>query len=362
MPWLAAPPLHTLQQALRDLDAAYANFFARRASFPRFKRKGRDRDSFRLVDREDVRVEEGRFLVLAKIGRVRARFSRPVEGRLLSATIARDGEHWFASLTVEQEIADPTPPPGAPVGIDMGVTNAMTLSTGEVIQLPRTLLRDRRRIARLQRKVSRAQRGSANRRKAAGRLGRAQRRLARRRHDALHKATTRLAKDHALIALEDLRVTDMTRSARGTTEKPGRRVRQKAGLNRAIQERLWAEARREFEYKARWYGSTTVAVPPAGTSITGADPACGHTDPRNRESQAVFRCVVCGYTDHADTNAAKNILARADAILAGRSVVEPDLAAGHAERRNACGGSRSQAPDEAGTTRPATRAARGAPA
>ena len=164
------------------------------------------------------------------------------------------------------------------------------------------------KLARLQRSLSRKVKGSRNRAKARIRLAGLQARIARRRRDATHKATTKLAKSHGLIVIEDLRVKAMTASARGTLEAPGRNVKAKAGLNRALLNVGFGEIRRQLAYKCRWYGSRLLAVNPAHTSQQCS--RCGYVAADNRRSQAVFRCLSCGHAAHADTDAASNTLAR----------------------------------------------------
>jgi putative transposase len=153
---------------------------------------------------------------------------------------------------------------------------------------------------------TRCYRRSKNRSKARKRLAEFQTRISRRRRDAIHKATTYLSKNHGRVVVEDLRVKNMTASAKGTLEAPGKNVKAKAGLNRVILDKGFGEIRRQLEYKCRWYGSELVAVNPAYTSQRCHQ--CGHTEAGNRPSQAVFRCLKCGHEANADVNAAKNIL------------------------------------------------------
>jgi putative transposase len=157
----------------------------------------------------------------------------------------------------------------------------------------------------LRKALSRRKRGSNNRRKAVRALGRHEAKEARRRRDALHKATTHLAKNHSQIVIEDLCVKNMTASAAGTVEQPGINVAQKSGLNRAILSVGWGMMAVMLGYKGAWYGSELLRVPPIGTSLQCS--CCGHTDAASRVSRHVFRCTACGHTEHADLNAAKNI-------------------------------------------------------
>jgi putative transposase len=150
---------------------------------------------------------------------------------------------------------------------------------------------------------------SSNWRKARARVARLQRKIASLRNDMLHKSTTTISKSHALVAMEDLRITSMTASAKGTAEAPGTNVRAKSMLNRRILDQGWGEFRRQLDYKLKWTGGTLVLVDPRNTSRTCA--RCGYVSRDNRQSQTVFRCAACGYAANADTNAAINILRRA---------------------------------------------------
>jgi putative transposase len=303
VPWMAEAPSHCLQQTLRDLDRAFGNFFSGRAAYPRFKRKGQ-RDAFRFPDAKQFRLEEDR-IFLPKAGWVAFRKSQEALGRMKQITISRDGDHWYASILCEVEMANPISVTGPAVGLDLGVTQAITLSTGEVVHLPSVSAAERRRQARLQRDLSHSKKGSRNRTKARKRLARFQKRVADRRRDAMHKATTKLAKNHSLIVIEDLQVKNMTDSAKGTVEAPGTNVRQKSGLNRVVLDRAFGELRRQLEYKSNWYGSHVLAVNPAYTSQRCHE--CQHREAGNRPSQSVFKCLACGHEAHADVNAALNI-------------------------------------------------------
>ena len=128
------------------------------------------------------------------------------------------------------------------------------------------------------------------------------------RKDFLHKISNEISKNHAMIYMEDLQVSNMSKSAKGTVEQPGQNVAQKSGLNRAILDQGWGEFRRQLEYKSAWRGGFVIAVPPHHTSQTC--PCCGHTDKENRPTQEKFECVECGYSENADLVGALNILAR----------------------------------------------------
>ena len=333
-PWLAEAPSHCLQQTLRDLETAFGNFFQGWAAYPAFRKKFQ-RDRFRFPDPLQFTVNEGeRWLKLPKLGRVpyrngKGRHALKLTGTPRSITVAREGGHWYASVLCEAEVPEPVPIQGPPVGVDLGVVQSVTLSTGEVLTVAGMTLDERRRQARLQRALARKQKGSRNRNKARLRLARFQAGIARRRRDAIHKITTRLSKSHGQIVLEDLRVKAMTASAAGSLEAPGSQVKAKAGLNRAILNVAFGEIRRQLEYKCRWHGSVVQVVPPGYTSQKCH--ACKFTHAANRPSQAVFACRNCGHRANADVNAALNILEAGQSLQAvGRTV-------------GACGGKASAA-------------------
>ncbi|EME9941558.1 transposase, partial [Escherichia coli] len=174
--------------------------------------------------------------------------------------------------------------------------------------------------ARLQRQLSRRVKFSNNWQKQKRKIQRLHSRIANIRRDYLHKVTTTVSKNHAMIVIEDLKVSNMSKSAAGTVSQPGRNVRAKSGLNRSILDQGWYEMRRQLEYKQLWRGGQVLAVPPAYTSQRCA--CCGHTAKENRLSQSKFRCQVCGYTANADVNGARNILAAGHAVLACGEMVQ----------------------------------------
>jgi len=324
LPWLAAVSVEPLQQTLRDLDRAFGSFFKGSAGFPAFKRREAG-DGFRYPQPENCAVADD-WVKLPKLGWIRFRKSRELPGSLRNLTVSRDGAHWFVSFCVAHEIAEPAVPTGAAVALDLGVVRSVTASTGEVFDLHAPSGKERRRLRFLARQVSRKVKGSRRRRLAVARLAKAKRHLAARRRDAAHKLTTRLARAHGAIIIEDLAVKQMTASAAGTVAAPGRNVRAKAGLNRSLAGQAFGETRRLLAYKCARSGSRLVLVPAAYSSQTCSQ--CGHCAPENRESQAVFRCVACGHTTNADLNAAFNLLAAGSAVIArggsgSGSAVEP---------------------------------------
>lgn len=325
--WLEHTPVHPLQQTLRRLEAAYRRFFEGAGGPPRFKARGQE-PGLRFPDpREFVLDQAHGRLKLPKLGWLRLRQSQPVQGQMRNASVTCKGGRWFVALQVELPDVLPSADLAPTLGVDLGVALFAALSDGRTVKPLNALRQQQRRLKRAQQAVSRKQRGSRNRRKAVSRLGRLHARIAAQRQDWLHKLTTELANVHPVIAIEDLRVAAMSASAAGTPAAPGRRVRQKAALNRSILDQGWAEFRRQLQYKCAARGGAVLAVNPAYTSQTCS--RCGHTNAGNRPSQALFACLVCRHTDNADINAAQNILA------AGR--------AAWAEEPNACGAAVSHA-------------------
>lgn len=307
-PWLAESSSRAQQQALKDLERAFQNLFAKRARRPRFRRRG-ENASCRYADDFAVDAAHGR-VKLPKLGWVRFRNHRRLVGVPKQVTVSHRAGCWYVSIQVELEVAEPVhPTPAAAVGIDAGVVHFGTLSTGRHLAPLAAFAKHEKRLAWQQRKLARKQKGSSNYGKQKRVVQRAHMRMADARADFLHQASHRLTRDFGVIAIEDLEVKAMTRSARGTVAAPGRNVRAKAGLNKALLNHGLGEFRRQLEYKAAWRGGVVIAVPPHHTSQTC--PRCGVVDAASRLSQATFLCVACGHAENADVVAARNILARA---------------------------------------------------
>lgn len=303
--WLADAPVHPLQQTLKDLERAYSNFFAKRADFPRFKKKGQS-DSFRYPDPKQVKLDQANSRVfLPKLGWLRYRNSREVLGAVKNITVSQSCGKWFVSIQTEREVEQPLPQGGA-VGIDMGITRFATLSDGTCYAPLNSFKRHETALRRAQQSMSRKTKFSNNWKKAKARVQRIHSRIGNARRDYLHNATTTISQNHAMVCIEDLQVRNMSKSAAGTTEKPGKKVRAKSGLNKSILDQGWFEFRRQLDYKLAWSGGYLIVVPPQNTSRTC--PACGHMSAENRTSQAKFACVECGFEENADLVGAINIL------------------------------------------------------
>jgi len=349
-PWLTVPPAHVLQQTLKDLDAAWAAWlYERRAGRPRFRPRKRSArnwwaPSYRFPDRKQftIRRLNRRWgdATLPKIGPVRFRWDRdlPDGATVTNVTLKRDrvGD-WtvaFALDIPDVEIAHPNP--GTVVGVDRGVTVLAATSDGQL--LDRELLEpdvepdgdpdgdldggpkrrklgpdlltsgERIRLSRLQRRKARQKRGSKNQARTRRQIATLKRRQTRRRNDLAHKISARLAAGYETVAVEQLDVQAMMRSARGTVDKPGTRVAQKRGLNRGIASKGWGMLHGQLAYKTARAGGRRPVVAAAYTSQTCH--ACGHIDPVSRENQARWVCVACSHRCHADINAAINVLTR----------------------------------------------------
>ncbi|PWC54679.1 transposase [Azospirillum sp. TSA6c] len=306
--WVAAVAQCCQQQALRDLDRAFAGFFSGRSGYPTARKRGKD-DRFRFIGREcPWRKINAKWAVvrLPKIGEVKLRLTRDIPGTIKNVTVTSDALGWHVVFSTEVE-HDAPQNFGPSVGIDRGVVHTLALSDGRFVDMPKERLNVLDRRARKQaRKLSKCKRGSNRRAAARKALARTKAKMARVRLHWNHERTTEIARTYGVVVLEALKTRDMTASATGTAENPGRNVRQKAGLNRAILGNAWHQFETLLSYKIAERGGELRRVNPAYTSQCCAE--CGTIDKASRESQATFRCGHCGHTANADTNAARNIL------------------------------------------------------
>jgi putative transposase len=293
------------QQVLKDLDRALWDGLKRTKGMPRFRKKGRQ-DSFRYPQGFKI---DGNRVYLPKIGWVGFFKSRNIQGAPKNVTVSRKRKHWFASIQTEREVAVPVHASVTMVGIDLGAKRFATLSDGTVYEPLNSFRTLEGKLALEQRKLSRKVKFSNNWRKQKERITRLHLRISDARNDYLHKTSTEIGKNHARVVLEDLRVKNMSASAKGTVKSPGSNVRAKAGLNKAILDQGWYAFRRMLEYKLAWLGGSLELVPSQHTSQTC--PECENVCNENRPSQALFKCKACGFEDHADLVAAVNILRRA---------------------------------------------------
>ncbi|XVQ83070.1 RNA-guided endonuclease InsQ/TnpB family protein [Microbispora siamensis] len=305
------------QATLRRLDKAFAAFFARvkagrTPGFPRFKGRGRfdtvtwpkDGDGCRWDSQPEH--PSATFVRLQVIGHVRVHRHRRVLGTVKTISVKREGTRWYVILSCDEVPAEPLPRTGAAVGLDMGVASLVTTSDGEPVDNPRHLEASAGRLAAAQRALARKKRGSRRRREAVARVAALHAKVRRQRVDYAHKQALALVRGYDVIVHEDLRIANMTRSASGTIEAPGRNVAAKSGLNGSILDAGWGVFLRVLAHKAESAGRELIAVDPRNTSRTCS--RCGHCAKDNRLTQAEFACRACGHAAHADVNAAKNIL------------------------------------------------------
>jgi putative transposase len=349
--WLKESHSQVLQQSLKNLERAYKNFFDKRAAFPQFKKKGQG-DSFHFP--QGFKLDQGNSRVfLPKLGWIRYHNSREILGEAKNITVSANGGKWFVSIQTEREIERSVHPSTSIVGIDVGITRFATLSDSSYIKPLNTFRKHEIRLAKYQRRMSHIKKHSSkqfssNWKKAKARVQKIHSRIANVRKDFLHKTTTTISKNHAIVCIEDLQVRNMSKSAAGSSDSPRRNVKAKSGLNKSILDQGWFEFRRQLEYKQVWLGGDVLAVPPHNTSRTC--PACGHVSAENRQTQAKFACVECGYENNADLIGAINILNRGMKMLEGQDTA--DASAGCASTaRIACEVNGAVMPSAAGTRR-----------
>jgi putative transposase len=302
MGFLKDAPSQVLQQILKDLDRALWDGLSGKKGMPRFRKKGLH-DSFRFP--QGFRIEGDR-VFLPKIGWMRFIKSREIEGTAKNVTVSRRGKHWYVSIQAEREVAESVHPSSSATGIDMGIARFLTHSDGTFVEPLNSFRGLEEKLAREQRKLSRKKLHSRNWHKQHEKIARLHIRIVDARTDFLHKHSTAICKSHAVVVMEDLRVMNMSASASGTLEEPGRNVKAKSGLNKSILDQGWYTFRKMIEYKLGWLGGELVLVPPQYTSLTC--PRCKNQGHGNRPSQSEFRCTECGFEAHADHVGAMNIL------------------------------------------------------
>jgi transposase len=320
--WLRSGSQIVQQQALRDFAQAMTNFFSGTHRRPTFRKAGRA-EGFRIVAVKPAHLRRCSRKTgeawIPKVGWVRFRWSRaiPAGVRSYRVSVDRAGRWHIAFAAIPEPISASNP--DTVVGVDRGIAVSAALSTGELLTVPRLSPARQRRIRLLQRKLARARRSSNRRVEVKQALAKLRCREADIRKDWVERTSTDLALRFAVIRVEDLHVGAMTRSASGTVHAPGRKVRQKAGLNRGILTSAWGLLVRRLEQKAP---GRVEKINPAFTSQRCS--ACGHVAADSRKSQALFRCVACRYACNADVNAARNIAAgHAVTARGGDGVTQP---------------------------------------
>ena len=330
-----------LQQKIKDLAKAWDKFFnpkeqaklklkpfkAKKPKFfklpdggevqlrplmPRFKKKSDGEQSFRLPF-NDCEVIGDRVSLPKKTGWIKFKKSQEIVGKITSITIKKICGLWYVSFCINREIEQPIHPSKSAIGVDLGIKKLITTSNGQVFDPINSFKANQVKIARLQRKLKKKTKFSENWKKLNLKINKLHHHIANIRHDYLHKVTTTLSKNHAMIVVEDLKVANMSKSAKGSIDEKGKNVKAKSGLNKSILDQGWSMLVGMLEYKQQWRGGLLVKVDPKYTSQTCS--SCGHVAKENRLTQANFNCIECGFSENADINASRNILAVGHTVL-----------------------------------------------
>jgi putative transposase len=308
--FLKEAPAHILQQKLKDLDKAYQDGFDRNQPHKRLptKRKKALHSSFRFPEPKQFKIKNKR-IFLPKLGWLSFFQSQKIEGELKNATLSYKAGHWYISLQVECE--NTLAQAKGSIALDLGVAQLVTGVTEanevKIFTGTHSYRKQEQKLKLLQQKLSRKVKFSKNWSKQKRKVQYLHASIANTRRHHLHKISHTICKNHAVIYMEDLKVKNMSKSAKGSIEHPGRNVSAKAGLNKSILDQGWGELRRQLEYKSSWRGGIVIPINPQYTSQTCS--RCSYTDKENRKTQATFECTACGFQMNADENAARNIMA-----------------------------------------------------
>ena len=251
---------------------------------------------------------------MPKIGWLSYKNSRKVLGEAKNITVSRKGTHWYLSIQTEYEVDLLAHQSTCIVGIDLGIKHFATLSDGTVYAPLNSFKAKAQRLAKLQRQLKNKNKFSNNGKKIKAKISQCHEDIGNARKDYLHKVSTEISENQAIIVIEDLRVKNMSKSSKGNSEKHGKKLAQKSGLNRSILDQGWSMFATMLEYKQDWHGGAVLRVPAHHTSQ--ACPCCGHVAKENRLTQAEFVCVDCGFSENADLVGAMNVLAKGHALLA----------------------------------------------
>lgn len=306
--WIGETPSQVLQQSLKDLDKAFRSFWRSGFGFPKWKKKSGNQ-SIRFPDAKSISVrrvsKRKAFVKLPKIGEVGFRLSQPILGKIKNCTVKKETDGLYITFCTEQELSHKKENENrTPIGIDRGITETIVTSEGQVFKLPNQCKKYHERIKILQKRLRKQKKFSNNWQKSQEKIRKLHTKIARARLDFLHKTSTELVKKHDYIKLEDLKIKNMSKSAKGTIQNPGKNVASKSGLNREILLQGWGIFATQLAYKTTWNHGHLELVNPRFTSQRCSK--CGYRDPRNRKGKT-FGCLNCGHKEDADLNAAKNI-------------------------------------------------------
>lgn len=289
-PWMYEVSKCAPQEALRDLEKAFANFYAKKSNHPRFKSKKDGVNKFRLTGRVTIKDNK---IKLPRIGwlRLKERGYLPLNVKINSVTVKEKANRWFVSVQTEEQVNVPENK-GPAIGIDLGLKSFVVGSDGLKIEAPKPLLRSLKRLRKLSKRTSRKQKGSENQKKSKFKLARLHYRICCQRSDFLHKTTNKLAKTKSIIVVEDLNVKGMVKNH---------------NLSRAISDAGWYEFIRQLEYKTVWNGGRIIKAPQFFAS-TKTCSACGSVKKEISLSERTYSCDACGLIMDRDINAAQNLL------------------------------------------------------
>lgn len=303
--WIKKVPSQSLQNVIERMDSAYKSFF-RGGGFPKFK----NRYSYSSITLKSIKLDENtNNFVLPKLGNVKVFWSREPKGMLKRATITKENNSFFISILTEQDVnINPIEyhSDKQAVGIDMGVKHFVVSSDGEYVDNPQFVKKHKSQLRILQRKLERQNKGSHNWQKTKNRITNLHLKTRRQRLDFLHKTANLFLNPYDFILAEKLQIKNMTKSAKGTIEEPGKNIKQKSGLNRSLLDLGIGMFFGILQYKSQWQGKTFFQVPPQYTSQKCS--ICGYIDKENRKTQSEFLCIKCGHEQNADENASNNIL------------------------------------------------------
>lgn len=294
--FLKDPPAQALQQVLKNLEQAFKNYFKGGFGSPKLKKKERKNSikfpqGFKLNDNK---------VYLPKLGWLRFYKNREIEGKVKNIIVSRRVDKWNISIQTEIEVEEIIHPSKLKIGVDLGVSKFAALSNGTNIKMHDVYKEHEKKLIKEQRKLSKKVKFSNNWRKQKTKVQKIHVKIADIRRDFLHKTTTKLSKNHAVIVIEDLKVQDMINLSKI--------------FNKSVINQGWYEFRKQLEYKQLWAGGKLIIVNPAYTSQTCSN--CRYVDSENRKTQSQFKCLNCEHEENADFNAAKNILAAGQAVLA----------------------------------------------
>ncbi len=302
--WLKEIDSQAIQQSIANMDKAYQHFF-KGGGYPKFKSRHHSRQSYQYPQRVKI---DGNKVFLPKVGWVKCKgLRKEFVGKIKTVTVCFEAYQYHASILVDVDVVQVIPNTnGKVVGIDVGVSLVVADSNGKKVK-PLNLMRELSKLRKCAQQLSGKKKGSNNRAKAKAKIAKQNLRIANMRKDFLHKLSKSYSENQTVV-VEDLKIKNMTKATKGTVEKPSKNAKAKRGLNRSITQQSWGLFFELLEYKLQHRGGQLIKVDPKHTSQTCNE--CGHVSKENRQSQSKFVCTSCGHSANADTNAAKNILAR----------------------------------------------------